>query len=62
MDILYLSTKFELDQSTNNGDVLLDSKKTGKTQRLNLISSHIGYSRVNRQQIYGNQNSLHLNL
>ena len=29
MGILYLSTKFELDRFTNNGDLLSDRKKTG---------------------------------
>ena len=31
MDIIYHSTKFELDLSTNNGDLLTDRKKTGNT-------------------------------
>ena len=49
--ILYLSTKFELDSSSNNGDLLSDSEnwkrtQTNKhTQRLTLLKSDIGSSK-----------------
>ena len=55
---LYLSTKFELDRSTNNGDLLPDrNHRDTQTDRLNLIlspyigSSNNGLLKVNRSII-----------